>query len=185
VSDDAEREVVAEDVGAGYEDQQRRKRDEHAVDRQPAAVLLEVGLHGTTDHRHHGLGVDLHGVHGRRGVLAPHVPQQALLGDALGHHPEPPPLEALEPAMRMVVFVLVTTSIALDAVEGVAELADETAEEPAVVIGCAGGIFVRNLAVQFVPVGPDRDQKHLHARRSYDSTASRAAPRCVRYNSGL
>jgi hypothetical protein len=32
------------------------------------------------------------------------------------------------------------------------------------VIGCGGGILVGRLAVEFVPVVADRNQKHVHAR---------------------
>jgi hypothetical protein len=32
------------------------------------------------------------------------------------------------------------------------------------VIGSGGGVLVGRLAVEFVPVGADRNQKHVHAR---------------------
>ena len=103
-------------------------------------------------------------------VLPTQVPQQALLGDAFGHHPQRAPLQPLEPPVLLLV-VFVMPAIALDAVERVAELAHEPAEEPAVVVrGRAGGILVRDFAIQLVAVAADRDEEHLHARPSYDRT---------------
>lgn len=168
MADHAEGEVVADDIGAGHENQQTGQRDQDAVDHQPAPVLVQIVLEGGPENGHSGLSVDVGRVHGGRGRLPAQMPQQPLLGDTFGHGPHGAVLRALEPA----VLVGIAVAIAFDAIERFAETPHETAEEPAIVLRIgAGRVFVGHLAVQLVPIGTDRDQEDLHYPCSYDSTA--------------
>src|SRR4030095_7881369 len=101
-------------------------------------------------------------------VLPTQVPEQALFGDAFGHHPQGAPLHPLETNVLAGV-VLVVPAIAFDAVERVAEPADQPAKEPAVVVRRrARGILVWDFTVHLVAIAADRDEEPLHARPSYD-----------------
>src|SRR4029453_9486779 len=62
--------------------------------------------------------------------------------------------------------------LAFDGRERVAKPLHEAAKEPAIVLGgLAGRILFGDFAVQLVPVLPDRNEEHVHAPCSYDSTA--------------
>ena len=97
VPDQAEGEVVAQHVGTGHQDEQRRQQDQHAVDDEPAPMLLEVGLQRRPHDAHRGVAGQVVRMHQDGLVLAAQVPEQALFGDAFGHHPQRAALHPLEP----------------------------------------------------------------------------------------
>ena len=85
VADQAERKVVGDGVGAGYEEEQARGDEPERVDRQPEAMLLEIGLELRPQHIRRPFLADVVGIEQAGDGLPAQVPEEPLLGDALGH----------------------------------------------------------------------------------------------------
>jgi hypothetical protein len=90
------------------------------------------------------------------------VPQQPLLGDGLGDEPPEARDDALPHAPRGLGRLVVPP---LERLNPAAHARGEAREDAALPLGLIGDrVLWRNLAVELVPIGTDRDQEHVHAR---------------------
>ena len=90
-------EVIADDIGARDQDEQRRADHQDRIDGQPEPMLVEVPCQLSPHHRDGVAPLHVVGVQQRRGLVASQIPEQALLGDALGNPPHRASFHALHP----------------------------------------------------------------------------------------
>ena len=168
MADDAEGEVVADHVGSGDEDERGGQDHQDRVDDEPAAVLLEVALQaGAHDLQRPAVG-HVRGVMERHLGLMAQVPQQALLGDAVGQPGERTRLHTTDDALRLIEFLgrLRSSTVArlLGGREHRRELMLQPGDQTAFRrLRVRLGFFDGGLAVQFVAIPPERDQEHVHS----------------------
>ncbi len=105
MADDAEGEVVADDVGPGHEDERGGEDHQDGIDGEPVAVTFAVTLEARARDlqalalSHVGGAMERH-----LGLMA-QVPEQALLGDAVGNPGERSGLDPADDALGFVVFL--------------------------------------------------------------------------------
>jgi hypothetical protein len=116
--------------------------------------------------------LEIRRVRQRRGALPAQMPEQALLRDGLGHSTEEAPFDPLIKAGRLSRRRRARMTLAFGLGNRFAEPMNQVAKKRLLRRGgMRGGVVVGHLAIELVPVGPDRNQEDVHAR-SYDSTAS-------------
>src|SRR6185295_13607211 len=170
MSNEAERKVIRDQIGTGQQRQQPGGDEQQRVDDQPPAMLLEVRAHVALHDRHDARFLDVRRMNGGGACQPPQVPQQPLLGNRLGNRAAEARVDPRDQASwRLGGFLM---ALALNRRERLAKALDEPSEEAAIVFGgFAGRILFGDFAVQLVPVLGNRNEEHVHAPSSYDSTA--------------
>src|SRR6185295_8156177 len=169
-------EVVADDVGAGEDDQQRRSNQAETVDDHPEAMALPVALQRAPQQLTRVRFADVVGIDQARRDFLAKLPEQALLRDPLGDPPHQPRLDAAEERARRLVGRRPVPALPFGLVELLADPMRDAAEEAARRrrVG-SGRRLVVLFAIQLVPIGRDRYEKHVHRVKCTRWTGSHPA----------
>jgi len=183
VADNAEREIVADDVRAGEKDESGGQNQSDRVHDEPQLMTIVVALQHAVNQGLHLVERHVVGMERQRLRLAPQVPQQPLLGDALHDPREDTILHAREKTFVLRRRVGLVPVLPLF---GGTQHRRKTMAEPSddargrrlltdVVVG-------RHFAIELVPIDTDGHNVDVHviSNRRYTEW-----PEAARYNRGM